>query len=162
PTLIVVGDSPLVAICRRFSLKNVLLSQDPSSEPTSRRDPKTPLLTVRSQELIIDRCHFSTEIGARESSPAVVWSAVEAHDPDAGRIRLSNSAFFISGPAVVCNSPPGRLEADNCLKLGDAFFELSNWPRARELQIAARHVTLRRAETLCRVTFSENVKRKAS
>lgn len=166
PAVIVVVDRPLEVVCRKFSLKNVLLSQKTTGEGelASRRAPDSPLLAVRSQDVTIDGCRFSTRTrrGPRDKFPAVVWSAVAARDPDAGRIRLSNTVFCNSGPGVICQSPPGRLEADNCLKLGDALFELPNWPLSRELVIAARHVTLRRAETLCRVTFAGYGNRKTS
>ena len=149
PAVIVVGDGPLEAVCRRFCLTNVVLRKESAAGG---------LLSVRSQDVTIGHCRFE---GAN-SSPAVVWNAVEARDPDAGRIRLGNTAFLNSGPAIVCHSAPGRLEADNCLKVGDALFELSDWHAARELLIAARHVTLRRAETLCRVTFARTGNRKPS
>jgi eukaryotic-like serine/threonine-protein kinase len=148
PAVIVVGERPLEAVCRRFSLTNIALRRDGSDDDA--------LLSVRSQDVAIDRCSFS----AARSSQAVVWSAVLARDPDAGRMRLSNSMFFNLGAAVLCKSPPGRLEAENCLKLGGSFFELANWPTSRELQVVARHVTLRRAESLCRVTFSRAGNRK--
>jgi len=149
PAVIVVGDRPLEAICRRFSLTNIALRKDGTAGS---------LLSVHSQDVTVERCRFEMA----QSSPAIVWNAVEARDPDAGRIRLGNTSFFNPCAAVLCQSPPGRLEADNCLKVGGALFEISDWHAARELQIAARHITLRRAETLCRVTFARTGSRKPS
>jgi eukaryotic-like serine/threonine-protein kinase len=171
---IVVGDRPLEAVCRKFTMNNVNVSRDVAGDLEGDRGDDGPLLVLRSQEVAIDRCRFSTAQpaptnrrsrhavpdGAARSSAAVVWSEVEARDPDAGRIRLANSVFFNPGPGLICKSPPGPLEADNCLKVGGALFELPNWPTQRELLVAARHVTLRRAETLCRVVFSRNANRK--
>ena len=56
---------------------------------------------------------------------------------------------------------PGRLEADNCLKVGGALFDLREWPTVRDVVISARHLTLRRAEALCWARIPKTAGRKA-
>jgi hypothetical protein len=107
------------------------------------------LVAIRSQEVLLDRCSFSDERNG--TSAAIVWTAVNARDPDAGRIRLSNTVFANPGAAVFCASSPGRLEVDNCLKIGGALFDLRGWPTGRDLTVSARHLTLRNGESFCRV-----------
>ncbi len=82
-------------------------------------------------------------------------------DPDAGRIRLSNTVFANAGAAVLCASSPGRLEIDNCLKIGGALFDLRDWPTGRDLTVSARHLTLRNGESFCRVQLSKTRGRNA-
>ena len=84
-----------------------------------------------------------------------------ARDPDAGRIRLSNTVFANAGAAVLCASTPGRLEVDNCLKIGGALFDLRGWPTGRDLTVSARHLTLRNGESFCRVQLSKTRGRNA-
>ncbi len=166
-SLIVVRDRPFRVVCRKFTMDHVILRRETSATAgaavrASAGDASGSLLAVRSQEVFLERCAFIADGPARTSSrhiekgeqpagdsPAVVWRGVDARDPDAGRIRLSNTVFFNAGAAVVCASAPGRLEADNCLKVGGALFDLREWPTVRDVVISARHLTLRRAEALC-------------
>jgi hypothetical protein len=172
PPCIVVRDRPLKVVCRKFVLQHVVLRRETSA---TAGDSSHALLAVRSQEVLLERCAFFMDGPARTNSrhiekgenlagdraAAVVWSGVDARDPDVGHIRLSNTLFFNAGAAVVCASPPGRLEADNCLKVGGALFDLWEWPTVRDMAISARHVTLRRAEALCWARIGKTAGRKA-
>jgi serine/threonine protein kinase len=179
PSLIVVQDRPFKIGCRKFSLQHLAICRAVSATAGANRrsnnDSESSLLAVRSQDVLVERCVFSAEDQSQNSprraanganptgSPlaAVVWSAVDARDPDAGHIRLLNTVFYNDGAAVVCASPPGRLEVDNCLKVGGALFDLRDWPTLRDVALSARHATLRRAEALCRARMSKTAERKA-
>jgi serine/threonine protein kinase len=169
---IVVRARSFNVVCRKFKMVNVVLQgQTPSS---SAKDACEPLLAIRSQNVSLERCTFATvgsdgtsshavvgrEI-ATEDRSAVVWDGLQARDPDAGRIQISNTLFLNAGPAIVCASPPTRLEVDNCLKIGGDLFDLREWSAARDVAISARHLTLRHAEALCRVRIAKTTSRGA-
>jgi eukaryotic-like serine/threonine-protein kinase len=169
--VIVVRDQPFKIVCRRFAMENVVVRRDESS---ANSDTITVLVALRSQDVQLERCAFLAEKPAKNRAQpvgrdkdadgegaAVVWTGLEARDPDAGRIRLSNSVFFNAGTAVVCDSAPSRLEVDNCLKVGGSLFELRNWPAVRDLALSARHLTLRRAQALCSAQIPKVTHRKA-
>jgi eukaryotic-like serine/threonine-protein kinase len=159
-SLIVVRDRPFEVVCRKFTLDHVIVRREtsatrgPAIHPSA-GDSNGSLLSVRSQEVFLERCAFGGDKPAEDRGAAVVWSGVNARDPDAGRIRLSNALFFNAGAAVVCATPPGRLEVDNCLKVGGALFDLRAWPTVRDIALSARHLTLRRATALCRARVSK-------
>jgi serine/threonine protein kinase len=176
---VVIRDRPFKIVCRKFALQHVAIRREISATVEGDRhstgDSAGVLLAVRSQEVLVERCAFYAE-GPAQRSPrraangeisiahplaAVAWSAVDARDPDAGHIRLLNTLFFNDGAAVVCASPPGRLEVDNCLKVGGALFDLREWPTVRDVALSARHATLRRAEALCWARMSKAAARKA-
>lgn len=156
-SVVVVLDQPLRVICHKFTMHNVVLMRGSSAKPQSNGRPDGlsfgPLLALRSEEAFLDRCAFVPNGSASDQS-AVVWSSVGARDPDAGRIRVANTVFLNAGTAVVCASPPSRLEVDNCLKVGGALFDLGEWPRTRDVQISARQLTLRHASALGLVKIS--------
>ena len=171
-SLIIVRDQSFKIVCRKFKMTNVVVQGQTLA--TSAHDACEPLLAIRSQEVSLERCTFATEESedtrsqaakrqenASNNRSAVVWNGVQARDPDAGRIRLSNTLFLNAGPAIVCAWTPSRLEADNCLKIGDALFDLREWSAARDVAISARHLTLRRAEALCRVKIARTTSRGA-
>jgi len=178
PPFIVVCDRPFRIACRKFALQHVAIRRESSARAGADRhstdDSAGVLLTVRSQEMFVERCAFFAD-GPAQRSPrraangensaanplaAVAWNAVDARDPDAGRIRLLNTLFFNDGAAVACASPPGRLEVDNCLKVGGALFDLREWPTVRDVALSARHTTLRGAEALCWARMSKTSGRK--
>jgi eukaryotic-like serine/threonine-protein kinase len=148
PTVVIVHDQPVEFVCRKFRMERVIFRRAPAST----NDSPSALLAIRSQELFLDRCSFSDE--GSDNSAAIVWTAVNARDPDAGRIRLSNTVVMNAGAAVRCASAPGRLEVDNCLKVGGVLFDLRGWPSGRDLTVSARHFTLRNGDAFCRVPFS--------
>jgi hypothetical protein len=149
PSVIIVQDRPVEFVCRKFRMERVAFQTSSAGIGVSPRS----LVAIRSQEVLLDRCSFS-DVG-NGSSAAIAWTAVNARDPDAGRIRLSNTVFANAGAAVLCGSTPGRLEVDNCLKIGGALFDLRSWPTGRDLTVSARHLTLRNGESFCRVQFSK-------
>ena len=155
PTVVIVHDQPVEFVCRKFRMERVVFRATSASIGVS----PCSLVAIRSQEVLLDRCSFSDE--GSGSSAAIVWTAVNAHDPDAGRIRLSNTVFANAGAAVLCASAPGRLEIDNCLKIGGALFDLRGWPTGRDLTVSARHLTLRNGESFCRVQLSKTRGRNA-
>jgi eukaryotic-like serine/threonine-protein kinase len=155
PSVVIVQDRPVEFVCRKFRMERVVFRTSSAGIGVSPRS----LVAIRSQEVLLDRCSFSdVENG---SSAAIVWTAVNARDPDAGRIRLSNTVFVNAGAAVLCASTPGRLEVDNCLKIGGALFDLRGWPTGRDLTVSARHLTLRNGESFCRVQLSKTRGRNA-
>jgi serine/threonine-protein kinase len=179
PPFIIVRDRPFKVVCRKFTLQRVAIRREISATAGADRhstdDSAGVLLAVRSQEVFVDGCAFFADGPAQQSQrraesgensvgnllAAVAWSAVNARDPDAGHIRLLNTLFFNDGAAVVCASPPGRLEVANCLKVGGALFDLREWPTVRDVALSARHATLRRAEALCWARMGKTAGRKA-
>jgi hypothetical protein len=155
PTVIMVHDQPVEFVCRKFRMDRVVIRRASASTGVSPRS----LVAIRSQEVLVERCSFLDE--GSGNSAAIVWTAVNARDPDAGRIRLSNTVVMNAGAAVLCASTPGRLEVDNCLEVGGVLFDLRVWPSGRDLTVFARHLTLRNGEAFCRVPFSRTRGRSA-
>ncbi len=156
PATILVDDRPLELGCRKLSLEYVIVqSAATSSSPA--------LVQVRSQELAIRDCAFvapghAEEPGHGETGATVVWTAAPARDPDAGRIRLTNTVFATSRTALRCASPPSRIELENCLKLGGGMLDFDERSAERDLPLVAQHVTLRQAAWLCRLARGSNGK----
>jgi hypothetical protein len=165
--VIVVHDRPLRVVCRKFTLQHVAIRRETPGTGSS-----AALVAVRSQEVLVERCRFDGDQQVPRAAnrtnatsdrlAALTWETVDARDPDAGHIRLLNTLFFNDGAAVACGSSPGRLEIDNCLKVGGTFFDLREWPAARGVALSARHATLRRAETLCSAHMRKAAGRKSS
>jgi eukaryotic-like serine/threonine-protein kinase len=159
PATILVDDRPLQLGCRKLALERVIVRCVPrrnSAAPSS----ADALVQVRSQELAIGDCAFvsaSDRAGpgrsaldrSEESVAAIVWTAAPARDPDAGRIRLTNTVFATSRTALRCASPPSRIEIDNCLKLGGGMLDFDERSAGRDISVVAQHVTLRQASWLC-------------
>ena len=189
PAVIVVGEQPLKVACRKFTISGVAVQRAKQTVAVQREGqttdppdpakaaPDQPLLLVRSQDLSVDKCLFEMQTetnrpasdsssaaaadGTHDAPPAIVWTMAAARDPDAGHIRLNNTCFLHAGTGVVLASYPGRIEVDNCLKIGGALLELRDWPVARDVSLRIRRVTLRQAESLCRVHLSNAAGRNA-
>ncbi len=148
PATIVVDDRPLQLGCRKLVLEHVIVR----SATNSTADV---LMQVRSQELAIGDCSFVSALGhselsrAEESRATIVWTAAPARDPDAGRIRFTNTVFATPRTALRCASPPSRIEIDNCLKLAGGMLDFDERSAQRDISVVAQHVTLRQASWLC-------------
>lgn len=157
PAVIVVGDRPLRATCRKFALQNVVLVREMVSSTESRRVSRdkeaSALMAVSSQDLLIDRCGFFSNPpdDTPDSAPSVIWRSADARDPEAGQIRLQNTHFSGQGPALACASAPAGIVATNCLKIGGVFLDFREGPAKTGLVVNLRRVTLRSAAALCRL-----------
>jgi eukaryotic-like serine/threonine-protein kinase len=146
PATIVVSDGPFRTSCRKLAMTHVVVRCESKNTPSA-------LMVVRSQELALNGCAFSSASGrTEESDAAVVWTMAPARDPDAGRIRLTNTVFSGAGTAVRFASPPTRIEIDNCLKQTGGFLHFGERGPDRDLTVVAEHLTLRRAAWMCRMS----------
>jgi hypothetical protein len=148
PATIVVASQPLEIACRKFTLERVKVR---ASSPRS----LAALVTIRSQELAIGGCSFVSKERIDHSAPAhncaIAWTAVAARDPDAGRIRVTNTVFDAGRAALKFAAAPSRIELDNCLTIGGGLLDLNAASAQREIIVFARHLTLRQSAFLCRL-----------
>ncbi|HEV8004295.1 MAG TPA: serine/threonine-protein kinase, partial [Planctomycetaceae bacterium] len=164
PATILIRDQPFRAGCRKFVMEHVIVRQ-------VLQQPMGALMEIRSQELAITACTFlapssSTDKATGRPAPnesaeksndplgagcVICWTAAPARDPDAGRIRLTDATFLTDRTALRFESPPRRVELDNCLKLGGGLLEFETWSGDREMTVLAEHLTLRQATWLCRL-----------
>ena len=143
PATILVDDRPLQLGCRKLVLEHVIVRRAATSSADA-------LIQVRSQELAIGDCAFVSGVDGSESLRATItWTAAPARDPDAGRIRFTNTVFATPRAALRCASPPSRIEIDNCLKLGGGMLDFHERSAERDISVVAQHVTLRQASWLC-------------
>jgi hypothetical protein len=133
-------------------MEHVVVRREPQKSPPA-------LMMVRSQELALNGCAFLSASGAvDDSGSAVVWTMAPARDPDAGRIRLTNTVFSSPRTALRFASPPTRVEIDNCLKHGGGMLEFEDRSSDREITVVAQHTTLRQATWLCSLSRSHGVR----
>jgi eukaryotic-like serine/threonine-protein kinase len=165
PATIQVSDQPFRAGCRKFAMEHVIVRQELVT-------PLGALLEIRSQELAINGCTFRAELMSADGSTyrrpsgeerldqsadpyahgcAISWAAAPTRDPDAGRIRLTNTVFATERAALRFETAPTRIEIDNCLKLGGGLLEFGSWSTDHEMTVFAQHLTLRRGTWLCRL-----------
>jgi hypothetical protein len=163
PATILIRDQPFRAGCRKFVMEHVIVRQ-------VLQQPMGALMEIRSQELAISACTFLApsrptdkatsrtvnESAEKRNDPlgtgcVIYWTAAPARDPDAGRIRLTDATFLTDRTALRFESPPRRVELDNCLKLGGGLLEFETWSGDREMTVLAEHLTLRQATWLCRL-----------
>jgi serine/threonine protein kinase len=148
PAMIYVSERPFQASCRKFAMEHIVIRVESQSALPA-------LMAIRSQELAISDCAFVSASGARDDTgDAVAWTAAAARDPDAGRIRLTNTVFSTGRNAVRFATPPTRIEIDNCLKVGGRLLDFDERSSDHAITVSAKHVTLRRAACFCRMSRS--------
>jgi hypothetical protein len=145
PATIQVRDRPFRASCRKFALEHVIVRQDLVT-------PLGSLLDVRSQELAITASTFRAEGTSAAHGCAISWTAAPTRDPDAGRIRFTNTVFATERAALRCETTPTRVELENCLKVRGGLLEMGTSSNDHEVIVFAQHLTLRQATWLCRLS----------
>lgn len=153
PSEIVVGDAPLKISAEQVRLENVRLRQIP---PAGGRAPRS-LLLVQTQMLTLSQCTLETILHPEEASACLTWKPLDRRDPTGGVLRISDTAFFGDGPALVCLDAPRRMDVTNGLKVGDgAFLTLMTPLGLGELvQLQCQRLTLRDSGALLRFRVGE-------
>jgi serine/threonine protein kinase len=140
PATIVVSDRPFRASCRKFVIEHVTVQHEPATSIPA-------FMEIHSQDLAINACTFHAK--GPFSRAVLSWSAAGVRDPDAGRVRLTDTVFANEGAALRFATAPTRIEIDNCLQVGGGLLEFGTWNVNHEVVVLAQHLTLRQAKWLC-------------
>ena len=155
PATIEVGDRPFCVGCRKFAMEHVIVR-------LAQQTRFPAIMEIRSQELTLTGCTLRTgqvdtaRDNTNPSACAISWTAAQARDPDAGRIRITNTVFVTGREAVRFETAPTRVEVENCLELGGGLLEFAASSGDRDITIFAQHLTLRRAAWMCRTQSPRN------
>lgn len=128
---ILVQATPLQIWAESVRLENVHLRIDGSVPGSSADRRPTAQLLVQAQSLSMEHCTvhgvptsqidasgLSFVPGTPEETMGVAWKMLDARDRRGRECSFRNVTFIGRGAAVHCASLPGKLQFENCLKIG--------------------------------------------
>jgi hypothetical protein len=171
---ILIDDRPLRLCAERVSLRNICLAT--ASGIADRSSPRSALLLVQAQELVIDGCIFdagqvpaaaAADLGdsgpatAPPTGPALIaWKVLDPSEKR-GRAAVHNTVLLGDGPGLYLVQAVQVVELDNVLKIGTSpLVQLATVPAEKSaVVLKLDRTTCRASGALLRWVVPEDVAR---